>query len=301
MPNQLSQDAFIDAAKFISDNGTDLHRARYRFHFENQPAQEVTRALATYQNDDGGFGHGLEGDLRTKNSSVLCSTVALQILKEIDADPHSVMIADTMNYLVQQYRHKNWSLINSECNDAPHAPWWKHDGKTQCRRYFYANPGAEILSNLLSFPVDMCRQTLSNLTVRALAHLETESLDMHDLLCYTRLYESVDPDLQGQMLPHLLRWAFELVKVDAFHWEEYCLTPLDVVKRPDSIFSDFFGAYLEQNFAFMMDQQRTDGSWQTTWSWGGEYPATWQVVEPEISAEVTLRFLLRLKAFNMLS
>ena len=151
------------------------------------------------------------------------------------------MIQGTMNYLVHQYRHKNWSLIGSECNDAPHAPWRKHDGETQCRRHFYANPGAEVLSYLLSFPVDMCRQTVFNLTVRALIHLETESLDMHDLLCYTRLYESVDPDLQNQMLPHLLSGAFELVKVDAIDWEEYCLTPLDVVQRPDSYSVIFSG------------------------------------------------------------
>jgi hypothetical protein len=167
--------------------------------------------------------------------------VALQILKEIDTNQSSTMIQGTMNYLVHQYRHKNWSLIGSECNDAPHAPWRKHDGETQCRRHFYANPGAEVLSYLLSFPVDMCRQTVFNLTVRALIHLETESLDMHDLLCYTRLYESVDPDLQNQMLPHLLSWAFELVKVDAIDWEEYCLTPLDVVQRPDSYSVIFSG------------------------------------------------------------
>ena len=250
MVNQPSQDAFNEAATFISDNGTDLQCARYRFHFENQTAQDVTTALAAYQNDDGGFGHGLEGDLRTKNSSMICSTVALQVLKEIDARPDNAMIRDTMNYLVRQYHHKNWSLIAGNCNDAPHAPWWKYDGKVQCRRHFYANPGAEILSYLLAFPNDMCRQTTSNLTVRALVHLETESLDMHVFLCYARLYETVSQDFQNQMLPHFPRWAFERVKVDAIDWEEYCLMPLDVVCEPNSIFGDFFGAYLEQNFCF---------------------------------------------------
>ncbi|HAK52655.1 MAG TPA: hypothetical protein DCM54_12250 [Gammaproteobacteria bacterium] len=296
---KLTQAAFDQAVEFILDNGTNLHGARCRFHFENGNAHDVIDALSCYQNLDGGFGHGLEGDLRTKNSSVLCTTVALQILKEIGAEPEHSMITGAMDYLVRQYRHRNWSLITPECNDAPHAPWWKYEH--QCSRQFRANPGAEILANLRTYPSMMCGTTRSNLAARALSHLETEELDMHDLICYQRFYDTADVELQSQMLPQLLRWAFEIVKVDEHDWEEYCLTPLDLVQHPDSPFADFFGEYLENNFEFQIRQQRQDGSWQPSWSWGSEYPATWQVVEPELSAEVTLKFLRQLQAFNMLT
>ena len=64
-------------------------------------------ALSGYQNLDGGFGHGLNSDLRTKNSSVLCATVAIQILKEIGTPPEHEMIIGAIDYLVRQYRHRN--------------------------------------------------------------------------------------------------------------------------------------------------------------------------------------------------
>ena len=294
----LTQAAFDQAVEFILDNGTNLQGARYRFHFEDGSADDVMNALSGYQNLDGGFGDGLECDLRTKNSSVLCTTVALQIVKEIDSPTEHAMIIGAMDYLVRLYRHRNWSLITPECNDAPHAPWWKY--KQHCSRQFHVNPGAEILAYLTTYPNMMRDNTRSNLTARALSHLETEELDMHDLICYQRLYDVVDEGLRSQMLPQLLRWAYEIVKGDENDWEEYCLTPLDLIQYPSSPFSDFFGEYLANNFDFQIRQQRNDGSWQPSWSWGSEYPATWQVVQPELSAEVTLRFLRQLQAFDML-
>jgi hypothetical protein len=92
--------------------------------------------------------------------------------------------------------------------------------------------------------------TRSNLTARALSHLETEELDMHDLICYRRVYDAMDEELPSHMLPQLLRWAFEFVRVDENEWEEYCLTPLDLVQHANSPFSDFFGEYLAKNFDF---------------------------------------------------
>jgi hypothetical protein len=298
---QLTQNAFDRAAEFILDNATNLHRERFRFHFESGSSDAVTDALKCHQNEDGGFAHGLESDLRTANSSVICTTVALQTLGEIGAAADSPLITSAMDYLMGQYRHENWPLINRDCNDAPHAPWWTYNPAWKCTGgRFLPNPGAEIIGYLLTYPNELPSQKLDLLLKRAAAHIETQDLEMHDLLCYQRLYECLDSAQQAALLPHLLRCAFELVKVDERDWEEYCLTPLDVIQYPDSLFTSFFGEYLQQNFEFQLSQQREDGSWQPAWSWGSEYPATWQVVEPAISAEVTLKFLLQLKNFGLL-
>ncbi len=299
MTDRLTRDDFDSAVQFILDNGTNLHRQRYRYHFENSDARHVVAALAEYQNSDGGFGNGLESDLRTRNSSVVCTTVALQILGEIDAPVGTPMVSAAMHYLVAQYRDGNWRLIGEDCNDAPHAPWWRYDPDSCVRGRFLANPGAEILGYLTAYPHKMCQQTVTALFRRAQAHIENEPLEVHDLLCYERLYQCLAPEMQAQMLPHLLRSAFDIVKVEESDWEEYCLTPLDLVERPGSLFADFFAEYLDRNLDFRIHQQRADGSWQPTWSWGSEFPATWRVIEPEISAEVTLKSLLQLRSFGL--
>ena len=72
----LSQAAFRRAKTFVMEQGRDLDRALLAFHFEDGTADDVLTALAAYQNDDGGFGHGLEPDLRTQASSAIATTVA---------------------------------------------------------------------------------------------------------------------------------------------------------------------------------------------------------------------------------
>ena len=53
------QKLYEKARRFVHLNARPLDFARWRYHFENGSAEDVLRILAFYQNDDGGFGHGL--------------------------------------------------------------------------------------------------------------------------------------------------------------------------------------------------------------------------------------------------
>ena len=75
--SQLSSTARQRAVNFIFATGNDLQVARYNLHLAEGHPDQVTKALKHFQNKDGGFGHGLEADLRTENSSVVATTVAL--------------------------------------------------------------------------------------------------------------------------------------------------------------------------------------------------------------------------------
>ena len=75
----LSGDAQERARAFINTQGRPLERALYSYHFDDGSAEAVLAELGHYRNDDGGFGHGIEPDLQTPDSSVLGTTVALQI------------------------------------------------------------------------------------------------------------------------------------------------------------------------------------------------------------------------------
>jgi hypothetical protein len=302
MASQLSAAALKRAANFLLDNGNNLQRQRYAFHFQGGSAVPLLDALTEYQNEDGGFGSGLEQDLRTKRSSVICTTVALQMMAEIQVNSEIPMLRNAMSYLDQQYQFRNWPNINHDCNDAPHAPWWRFDDGWACTGKFLANPGAEILGYLLRHGTGLANETVNSLLQRALDHVTCEELEMHELLCYSRLYhcEFLGENYREAILPYLLDNAFRLVKVNPADWEEYGLTPTGLVDHPDSIFADFFSDSLETNFSYQIDQQSGEGCWEPRWSWGGDYPATWTVVETEIKAELTLKFLLQLKRFDRL-
>lgn len=59
MASQLPLTARKRAVSFILDNGNNLQRMRYAFHFAGGDADSVLHDLGHYQNQDGGFGHGL--------------------------------------------------------------------------------------------------------------------------------------------------------------------------------------------------------------------------------------------------
>ena len=61
---RISQKAFDRAAEFISVNARPLERARFDYHFASGPISDVLTQLEAFQNNDGGFGHGIEPDLR---------------------------------------------------------------------------------------------------------------------------------------------------------------------------------------------------------------------------------------------
>ena len=82
---KLTQSAFQRAKNFIMDHGRALDQRRFEFHFEDGSADAVLAALTPYQNDDGGFAHSLEPDVRTPFSSAIVTTVGFQILREIRA------------------------------------------------------------------------------------------------------------------------------------------------------------------------------------------------------------------------
>ena len=61
--------AYEKARAFVYRNARPLDIARWQYHFESGSSDAVLKALATYQNADGGFGHALEPDAWNPNSS----------------------------------------------------------------------------------------------------------------------------------------------------------------------------------------------------------------------------------------
>lgn len=300
MASHLGATARQRAVDFIQANGTNLHRELFQFHFHGGSADNVLAALSHYRNADGGFGHGLEADLRTKHSSVVATTVALQIIDELEAFD-CALAKDAVHYLADSYADENWPLINERCNDAPHAPWWTWDPAPPAPGRFLANPGVEVLSYLITWCA-MGKSTREQVWGRTLTHITNNQLEMHELLCYLRLYDNPRlPDAARRaLLPHLLTQSFQLVRVDPRDWDEYALMPISVVHHPASPLMDFFGDALDANFEYQIERQNADGSWSPAWSWGNAYPEAWRQAEVEIKSMLTLRFLLQLQRFGRL-
>lgn len=76
----------IDAARrFVALHARLLDRARFAHLIDGAPAEPILRALAAYANDDGGFGHALEPDIRGPESEPAATMHALCILADVGA------------------------------------------------------------------------------------------------------------------------------------------------------------------------------------------------------------------------
>ena len=311
---RLTQAAFQRARAFVVDQGRELDHRRFEFHFEAGSADAVVAALASYQNDDGGFGHGLEPDLRTPTSSAIATTVAFQIVREIRAPfpifreirapADHALVRKGIEYLLATYDESRqvWPIVPPEVNEAPHAPWWNYEKSAETFGQFLVNPRAEILGYLHDFSDGVPMRLLKILTEAVLEHLDSlpDEMKMEDILPFIRLAETKALPNRDRVWEKLVRAAAHSVVRDPEQWESYALKPLWLVSSPESPPAAGLAHEVEMNLDFEVEQQGEDGSWSPTWTWYGQYPEAWEQAKREWQARITVDTLKALRDFGRL-
>ena len=300
----LTPEALARAKAFISEQARPLEQRLYLYRCEGGAAGDVLGALAEFQNEEGGFGHGLEPDVRLADSSVIATTVALQILRDLGVGSEHQMVQRTMRYLLDTYaaEHKVWPIAPPNVDDAPHAPWWSGGSLADSFGSYMANPRAEIVGYLWDYSElapDALREELTA-AVLSWLHEQADTVEMHDLLCYARLAEtrSLPDDLRRQMLDVLMKVADRAVTKEPSAWSGYCLKPLTLATSPASPFAEVLADAIELNLDYEIERQQADGSWAPNWTWGDAFPETWEVAKREWSGVLTLATLRTLSSFG---
>ena len=114
------------AVEFVRYAGRPLDNARLDYHLAGGSAERVLQALAGFQNLDGGFGHALEQDILLPDSSAIATSVALQLLLELDTPADHPLLVNALTYLARSRRTDTgwWDTVPSSVSQHPHAPWW---------------------------------------------------------------------------------------------------------------------------------------------------------------------------------
>lgn len=290
---------------YLTTNARPLDLALYNFHFDNGPQQAVIKALAAYQNEDGGFGNGIEPDFQMPDSSPLGTTLAFQYLAKLRNPGATSLVHKAIAYLIQTYdRQKNgWNIVPKAINNYPHAPWWEYEHSRQ--GFGWGNPGAEILGYLLQHRALVHDDTsLSEIiTKRALERLHEltrqNEPDFHELLCYIRLYQRADQQLQTHIHQPLADLITKVVNLNPTEWGSYVATPLTFVKSPDSPFISLFDHQLiKANLDYLKQTIVNGNHWEPTWDWGGDHPESWAQAKQAWSGKLTVETVMILRAFG---
>lgn len=274
------------ARNFVYRNARPLDIARWKFLFENGSQEDVLKALAEYQNEDGGFAHALEPDSWNPNSSPIQTWVATEIISEIKLkNKNHPIIQGILRYLGSgdNFDGHTWFNTITSNNDYPHAAWWDYQ-PTQSVPY---NPTASLIGFLLTFTEvsDPLYSLACRLAKEAYFYFKqvfpTDS--MSTATCFVNLYEylkeaAIQDLIDMQEFCSLLQQQITyMIEYDTEKWKtEYICKPSQFIKTKSSEFYMMNKDICEFECEFISNNQNSDGTWNINWTWD-RYPEEWHI------------------------
>ncbi len=270
------------ARQYVYHCARPIELARWQYHFEGGSRENVLNALAFYQNEDGGFGHGLEADSLNPHSSPITTLTAADILDEIgftDADHH--MIQGMLRYLDSgssfDPAHNQWMGTIPSNNDYPHACWWEYDGKEE----FRYNPTAGLAAFILRYappasPLHAKGLQMAKEAVEWFLSGQGKG-ERHVVGCFVPLYEALRqtrllPEVWEQLSGELKTQVQASLTQDSSKWPvEYATKPSAFRIVPGSLFYEDNRELAHYECRYIKETQQPDGSWPITWQWWNDY------------------------------
>jgi hypothetical protein len=306
---QLSRKAFQQARQFLKTQARPLDRAMFEHRFKNGSIESVVTELAHFRNDDGGFGHALEADVRTSSSSALATGIGLRILKELGCPADHPLVRGAVEFLLETFDDgaKVWRVVPHDTNAFPHAPWWHDKDGSLARTFddFLIIPRAEIVGLLHHYATLVPSDWLKYVTEHTVATIETAADEIlggggDSLRCALNLAETDElPEyFRERLVPRLRAATLVIVSRNPEEWDSYCAPPLKAAPSPASIIADLLWDDLQLHLDYQIEHQTSEGAWDPVWSWGDSYPDVWEQAKHEWRGYLTLEALTTLHAFG---
>jgi hypothetical protein len=121
MSNQLTA-----ARSFMASHARVLDRRRFELLFEGADAEPALAALRAYRNPDGGYGHGLEPDLRAPESQPAAGLHAFEVFADVAplTAPDAVELCDWLEAIALPDGGLPFALPIEDPSGC--APFWAH-------------------------------------------------------------------------------------------------------------------------------------------------------------------------------
>lgn len=285
---KLSKEAFARAREFIFKNARPLDRSLFEYLFEDGTREAVVEELRKYQNSDGGYGQGLESDIRLQASSPIVTSVGLQYCKNIDASADEDIVSEAIQYLISTYDqdHGYWPYTFLDVNDEPHARWWNLEEVKPPTEESWANPNAELAGYVYRYKSLVPDELISSVEKRLLTNIKNTNYinGLYKVMCWERAYRDFPNQIQT-MVSKMIHRTFE---------KDIPYTQDDMGEirifwlAPDS--ESILMSYQDNVYDLMrqeIENQADDGGWWPTWKWG-QYEDVWPIAEKEWAGKMTL-------------
>lgn len=307
---KLTQEQFMKIKKWMYRNARPLDIARWKYNFEDGSKEEVLKALAAYQNLDGGFGHALEADSWNPNSCPIQTWRATEILYELGVtDKENEIVKGILAYLdsKKDFQDGYWLTAVPTNNDYPHAPWWSY-GDNVIENLGY-NPTISLVGFVLYFADKESKlYKLAHEIARKAVEVflqEGYPVEMHEIPCFIRFYEyctkaRVTDIFDADKMKNSLKKAVKsLIEEDTESWKnDYVCKPSRFMITPDSMFYPDNKKVSDYEAEFIVETMNPDGTWNVPWNWSN-YLKEWELSKNWWKANVILLNLRYIKGFEM--
>ena len=289
-------DPFTAGRDFIYRQGRVLERRLFAVLYQGAPATGVIDALRAYQNDDGGFGHGLEPDKRCPASLPIDVEAALlAMVMAAHSDSEMLLRACDFLALTAEAAAVGGGVppATPAIEQYPRAAHW-----TEWTYRPALNPTAGLVGLLRRLGVD--HPWIAEATQYCWSQLESSELpgDGHTL-AEVLIFLDHNPE-RDRADGAVGAVAAKLPTAPQFRWDplesEYGLTPLHLAPAPDSRWRKLFSdSQINGHLDRLQTDQQLDGGWPISWEPPSE-ASTW-----EWRGSETLRALNTLIAYGRLS
>jgi len=269
----LTKQQIHQIENWLYANARPLEVAKWNLTFDKGTRASLINELVKFQNPDGGFGHGLEADIMTPESSAICSNEAVFTSKEyglnLDADWGRRLLAWFENTAMDIPSF--WEAVPKSVENYPHAPWWGYPPNTE----FSPNPCAAVASALLSGKVSQraLGEKIAGRCVDFLLHDESYG-HMHDTYClqplFLALLDTGSPLVTPEATAAMNRRILSGVCLDQSKWTGYEAQPLDFVSSPDSYWHDLLSKEIPANLDYWESTLSAAGFWPPNWDYGAD-------------------------------
>lgn len=313
----LSTSSFNQASKFISDKGRSLEKQIFQSYFSDGDSKKILNELEKFQNNDGGFGKGLEGDFRLPLSSSMATSAAFNHLVKYD---HLLKALDMIKSGIKYFEHtfdskrNGWFVVPKEVNDYPHAPWWHYiqsEGMTIIDRN-WGNPSVEIIAYLYKYKGFVSAIDVEKLLSYAIDYFnKKEKFEAeNEVYCYIRLYNVLPYDIASKIENKLILAVGQVLCDKKEEWNNYVPQPLNFVSSPKAHRFGISNELIEENLDFLVEKLESNGKIEPPWNWHDlksfidpnwnwdAYDPEWEKAKIEWTGVLTLKALITLDKFS---
>ncbi|KMJ58315.1 hypothetical protein AB685_10425 [Bacillus sp. LL01] len=241
------------ARDFIYLNGALWEKALYRHLFEGGPISHFHNALKSYKNDDNGFGHGFEYDIKCPDSHPLALEFMLGVFRDTGLPVGDVF--EGAAEWVERNQNEDGTLVNpATILHYPYSPWWGGGGQTI---------PASITGNLLLH--GLCTEQVAfytskwvkeNLNDEQIQKTEWLFMNYHAVDYYTNVEQTEENlALKEAAIKQVIKCAEAVPEKQYFTFFQFAPMPDSAVAKatPKPLMEKFLN-YLEAS-------QREDGGW----------------------------------------